>query len=536
MFPRPKLTEEQAEKIIARKRELLSVLGLPETEIIQKISPCQEDFALYRKAHQLREEGKSYRQISLETGIAPWTIRGWLGLGKIPFRLSAESAFSTREERLPKEDASPADIAKLLGFISASRGCRAVDHTEFSFSSQEKETLEEILVPLAKHFSVRPIVANVYYPDSWTIRFCSASLLEYFNQQTFRNTAVPWQLMASSEEKAEYFKGFFMRRGEPDYRLKKDKFYLLRITFSFQNNPALGQEFSVLLFDLGLIPAYNQGELVEIVEPEDIRKVVDFGWCPSHKRLFLEEKLKSIKLKKSFFSAEMISELIEATGHGEIPYPQALGIAKKSGILPETFYSWIVLGKMPRPVRRYRQLKAFSQMIGSREALYFLYQKLNFGLEEARAAAREISPQLWKDLSSGKWGSGHEIGDYDLFSQRADVLAWYLFDFGKRNHLYPAGEPSSQYSGLLRLEDLFNMFLPESHLNCEENIRSCHLQLYRQLKTHPSFSQLVILAPGEIYVPPGRLPLLEDCLKYGGFGRTKRNWAEARELTGRLKA
>ena len=257
---------------------------------------------------------------------------------------------------------SSAEKSFLYGLFSGSQkpqnsGC------EFYVSSPEKELLEQLLDPIFNVFHVKPKILS-YPKTQWIVRFESVRGMREFNEITNNNRNVPWEVFKNDQDKANYFKGLLIRRGQVRYEVRNERFPFLSINFTFESNPEFCKEFAVLLLNLGLVPGYKKDK-VSLIDYVDLKKVYDSNWCMlKYKHKELGSKLSLLGGPKNLFETLPIgelSDLLTDVKESRLGYEDGLKIAQDFGIKKGTFYKWIHFDTQPRRVKRYNQLKSLEK-------------------------------------------------------------------------------------------------------------------------------------------------------------------------------
>ena len=271
------LTKAVAEGIIERKKQLLRDIGITEPKRIgYALRETYKEYSQYREVQRLRGEGLSYQKIGEAVGLDKFKVFNWTKKERLPTLFANERFFS--KDLLTIGRSRRDDVIKLLAVYSSSK--ISPKQVKFKAKFPNRENLEAVLEPFFHVFSTVPYI----WEDEHGIEFdfCSKPFLEYFNEQTCNNTAVPWKLLQTDEQKEMYFQYFFLRKGFLRYK-NPDNREGASLAFSFHNNENLLYDFALLLFNIGLTP--NVGKLrVDLFDYDDLKQVREWCLCPDKKK------------------------------------------------------------------------------------------------------------------------------------------------------------------------------------------------------------------------------------------------------------
>lgn len=242
-------------------------------------------------------------------------------------------------------------LLSLLAFYSPRKNLPQNSH--FGASSKEKEVLEKLLSPLEKILSATPTIFYSPEDNLWRFRLYSAKLQELFLGHLSEGTALPWKLLQAQEDKERYFSWYFLRNGSVgiEYNQNKNSF---RISFCFRNNPGLGEEFAVLLFQLGMLPRHGKTK-VDLHDLPDLKKAAEL--CIGNaKQKVLESYLKG-KSEPERVPPPVILELIAKLENGTLARREGRKILEQYHLPLARLDQWRYTGKLPHHVQRYLRLK-----------------------------------------------------------------------------------------------------------------------------------------------------------------------------------
>ena len=211
-----KLTKKLAESIIEQKKQLLVDIGINDPDQIEDIlTETYEEYQQHKTVKRLRNKGLSYPKIANEVGIDKFKVFNWIKKQRFPNLFANERFFSKNLLKINEE--TQEDVNKLLAVYSAAK--ISPNQTKFKTKFKNRTNLELVMDPFFNVFSTVPDI----FSDKHGIEFdfCSKPFLEYYNEHTLNNTAIPWQLLNSYEKKVDYFKYFFLRKGL--FRYNKSK-------------------------------------------------------------------------------------------------------------------------------------------------------------------------------------------------------------------------------------------------------------------------------------------------------------------------
>ncbi|MBT3814665.1 hypothetical protein HOE37_02720 [Candidatus Woesearchaeota archaeon] len=251
------------------------------------------------------------------------------------------------------------DLVRLIGFFLARKGKAKDNH--FGAAARELDVVENALALILRNFDC-DISISSYADNLFRFRFYNDDLQETYNHYTKEGTSLPWELFSSTGDQEELFKWYFSRVGSVAVE-EQSAGANIRTRFIFRNSPNLGEDFAVLLFNLGMLP-YHSVTGVEICDHSDLIKAKELCFN-ARKKVFLEDLLKTVS-NKTEMPPQMVLSVIDQVNSGIISRKEGQEILKDYNVPVTRLDQWRFMGTRPNNVKRYLHLKELKETVYER--------------------------------------------------------------------------------------------------------------------------------------------------------------------------
>lgn len=336
------------------------------------VKELEKDLSYFKRAVELREDKKTYRQIGESMGFQNTSILKWLTKGVLPGKLHV----LYRINKAPRNH-SP-EIAYILGAYTAAHNVDSKWHVIW-FNYRNNDILKKLKSCFEKAW---PRQYRKFRNGGLAIG--SRDIVRHIYHITRHNNSIPWEHIGTREEKLEYLRGLFDLRGTP-----------IKIGgFSFQltkTSRRLLQELRVLLADFGILATLKKttGKYCLTLYDSELKKLIDLGVLPQSKldKLagFNAEPNDFVRmyytawLLKEDYTAKEIANSIGATKRIVIGWLKP-GRNKKNKI-PEK-------NSLPKIIKRHKEIENFKNIyLFDPDAASMLYRNGSIESEKAREIA-----------------------------------------------------------------------------------------------------------------------------------------------------
>ncbi|MBT6519359.1 helix-turn-helix domain-containing protein [Candidatus Woesearchaeota archaeon] len=369
---KPKLTDQLADEIINKKKDLLVSIGITsEQEIFQHLEETIKDYKLYKKIIKLRSKGLTTTKIGDMVGVHPGTVSHWADKGIIPDLISNVSYFS--KKGMNTSQSVETDLIRLLGYYCSCK--KSLQKSTFTTSDYKKETLEQILPSMFNVFHTIPLIRECHY--GYDFHFNSNDFLNYIKKNTLDMTILPWHILSTKEKKEEFFKYWFMKSGKVSWKQGECKNPDPRITFSFKMHPNLQPHFAMLLCDFSFVPRYSKTK-IDLGDYLDLNSLIRRGLCiNSYKKNQLSVALKKrreyITEKRPTYKDGFIVDIKEKYESKQISREKFIKVLERKKFSDKYIKNLLYSTRIPPRERRIKKLREVKKLVGDRDVYAHLY-------------------------------------------------------------------------------------------------------------------------------------------------------------------